>query len=257
MDKLVFCIPSYKRPYAVQTLCLIPDAKVYVAKKEAGEYRKNNPNAQIIEIPDNIQGNIARVRNYILDNNNGKAIIMLDDDIKAFCRIKIKGNKKVWVDIKKGDIRHLFEEFAKLAEQWGVDYFGLNCKPDAMSCRLFSPFSTNNFIGGPVQGFLPTNKCRYDERIPLKEDYDMAIQQCNKKRGCLRFNLYSFRAKQSEQKGGCANMRNMQEEKREFEILRQKWGSNIVKIDKSNQGKTKKQKVFDYNPKIYIPIKGV
>jgi hypothetical protein len=41
------CIPSYKRP-KVETLDYIPDAHVYVDESEAEEYRKANPDANII-----------------------------------------------------------------------------------------------------------------------------------------------------------------------------------------------------------------
>lgn len=51
--------------------------------------------------------------------------------------------------------------------------------------------------------------------------------------------------------------RIMKKEKEQFELLVKKWGTKIVREDKSNKGKTKKQKMFDYNPIIKIPIKGI
>ena len=52
-------------------------------------------------------------------------------------------------------------------------------------------------------------------------------------------------------------MRNRKREQEQFELLQKKWGSNIVREDKSNKGQTKKVKVFDYNPIIKVPIKGI
>lgn len=134
---------------------------------------------------------------------------------------------------------------------------GGNCNMDKLSYREYTPFSFSSYIGGPFQAFIKGNECFYDERLPLKEDYDMTLQQCNKYRGCLRLNFLTYDVKQSEQAGGCATYRNYLKEKEQFELLQAKWGSEIVKEDKSNKGKTKKKKMFDYNPIIKIPINGI
>lgn len=257
MKKLEFCIPSYKRPEKIQTLDLFPQAIVFVAESEVDDYKKNNPNAHIEIVPDKVQGNLCRVRNYILDSMKGKAVVILDDDISMIKHLTVSGEKKLWEKVENDKLPSLFCKFADLTEEWGFSYFGLQCNSDIMVSRLITPFSTVSYIGGPVQGFLPKNKCRYDERLSLKEDYDMTLQQCNLERGCLRFNLYCYSAKQSEQKGGCANYRSIEEEKRQLELLKHKWGGKIVKIDKSNKGRSTKDKVIDYNPIIHIPIKGV
>lgn len=57
--------------------------------------------------------------------------------------------------------------------------------------------------------------------------------------------------------GGCATIRNRKREKEQFELLQKKWGGGIVKIDRSNKGRTDKEKLFDYNPIIKVPIKGI
>ena len=62
---------------------------------------------------------------------------------------------------------------------------------------------------------------------------------------------------QSTNKGGCATIRNRKREKEQFELLQKKWGGGIVKIDRSNKGRTDKEKLFDYNPIIKVPIKGI
>ena len=52
--------------------------------------------------------------------------------------------------------------------------------------------------------------------------------------------------------------RNMEWEKEQFELLRKKWGSKIVRLDTSNKRRSKKERRYiDYNPIIKIPIKGM
>ena len=258
MKKLVFCIPSYKRPVAVKTLELFPDAIVYVAENEYAAYNEANPDANIKSVPDGIQGNLCRIRNYILDDNVGSAVVVLDDDISDIKRIEIfkESELKKFVSVPKEKIEDLFCSFADLCEEWGYSYFGVQILPNPAVARSFAPFSTHSYIGGPIQGFLPDNTLRYDERLPLKEDYDMTLQQCNANRGCLRFNLYCYQAKQSEQTGGCACYRNLIREKEQLELLQKKWGKKIVRWDTTNKTNGK-MKNIDYNPIIKIPIGGI
>lgn len=65
--------------------------------------------------------------------------------------------------------------------------------------------------------FLRGNECFYDEALPLKEDYDMTLQQLRRHRIALRLNKYFYRVKQSEQVGGCATYRNLDKEREQLE----------------------------------------
>ena len=65
--------PSYKRP-KVETLDYLPFCKVWVDNKEYQSYVDANPKFKdnIISVPDGIQGNLCRIRNYILDEELNK-----------------------------------------------------------------------------------------------------------------------------------------------------------------------------------------
>ena len=260
--KISVNIPSYKRPIA-ETLKYLPFCKVWVDHKEFDEYRRNNPAADIIACPEGIQGNVSRIRNYILDKEfeaGVDCVIILDDDIQYIGTWK-EGEKHfgyVHEILSASDFMAWAEKYATLCMEFGFKEWGLNCNYDKQGYRQYTPFSTTQFIGGPFQAFL-NNPLRYDENLPLKEDYDMLIQQCNKYRGALRLNAWHYSAKQSKQAGGCAAYRNEQREKEQFEALQNKWGSEIVKRDSGNKSHTlkKTKKREDYNPIIKIPIKGV
>lgn len=259
--KIVVCCPSYKRP-KVETLNYVPYCRVYVDGKEFEQYKKMNPGADIVRCDDGVQGNVCRVRNHIIKKefeNGADAVIIIDDDMKAISRWEHDENnhtmflKKVPTEM----LMTMFEKYSIMCDELGFKLWGMNCNMDALSYRQYTPFSFSSFLGAPFQGFIKGNECFYDERLPLKEDYDMTLQQCNKYRGCLRVNYLTYDVKQSEQSGGCATYRNLMNEKRQFELLQKKWGSDIVKEDISNKGGTKKVKRFDYNPIIKIPIKGI
>lgn len=255
--------PSYKRPTGVKTLAYLPFCRIWVDEGEAEAYRKANPGAEIIACPPGVQGNVARIRNYILDKEFERgmdAVLLLDDDISYIARYENRdGYGYNRVRLEPEDFMTFLEKYTRLAQELGVKEWGVNCNSDTMSYRQYTPFSTTNvFLGGPFQCFLKGNRCRYDEELPLKEDYDMVIQQYNLERGILRVNSFHYICEQSTIPGGCAAMRNREREEQQFNALQAKWGSAIVKRDKSNKGKTKKEKAWDdYNPIIKIPIKGV
>lgn len=258
--KISVCCPSYKRPL-VETLKYIPYCKVYVDKNEYSEYISKNKGANIVCCDDGIQGNLCRVRNYILKKEfegGADVVIIVDDDMEGIYRwIKKDNNGKEKVKIETDDLMSVFEKYSQMCMDLGYKFWGMNCNQDAMSYREYNPFNFSKYIGGPFQAFINGNECMYDERLPLKEDYDMTIQQCNKYRGCLRVNFLTYNVKQSKQAGGCASYRNMKKEAEQFRLLQRKWGDRIVKYDNSNKGRSKKQKVFDYNPIVKIPIKGI
>lgn len=257
--------PSYKRP-KVETLDYLPFCKVWVCETEADAYRAANPgrDGNIIPCPRGIQGNLCRIRNHILDREfeaGADVVLLIDDDMKSVSyyeseSVETFGYKKNRIPCE--DFLQFIEHYSRLCSEFGFLFWGVNCNKDAMSYSQQTPFSTVAYIGGPFQCFLRGNECRYDESLPLKEDYDMTLQNCNKYRGCLRVNKFHYDVKQAKQSGGCATYRNYERENQQLEALRRKWGSRIVKIDQSNKGKTRKEKVnFDFNPIIKVPIKGV
>lgn len=239
--------PSYKRPVKSSTQRIYPFVKIVVKESEAEEYLENGND--IIVCPDTAQGNLCRVRNWILDNylNKYDAIILLDDDYKKVIRWE---NQKP-IKLNSDSFAELCENIAILCKDYGFFYFGLNCVTDKGAYFEHSPFSTNKYIGGPFQGFLNGNKLRYDENLNLKEDYDMTLQNLYKYGGALRANFVSYDVKQAEQTGGCSMQRNSNEEKRQFELLQKKWGKDIIHQD------NKSKKSFDFNPILRTPLKGI
>lgn len=243
--KVTIACPSYRRP-KVDTLKRYPNTRVYVSEDEIGRYIQANPEgSDIVSVPNEVQGNLCRVRNYILDKEFESAadgVLIIDDDMDAICRHDQKGNFGYDRHILTEEELYAFcEQGFRLCEEWGYKFWGVNCVLDPKAYRQQTPFNTTKYIGGPFQAHLK-NEIRYDERLPLKEDYDMTLQHLKSWGGVLRFNAYYYICKQAEQKGGCATYRNVKEEKKQFEMLQRKWGSEIIREDRSSK------RGFDFNP---------
>lgn len=256
--------PSYRRATEVKILDYLPFCRIWVDKSEATEYRKHNPNAEIIECLDGVQGNTSRIRNYILRQEFKRGVdvvVLMDDDVRYLERFCEGANKFGYerVKIPSEDILPLIEKYSIMAADIGAKMWGVNCNSDGRGYMQQRPFNTTSFIGGPFQVFLKGNRCWYDEAIPLKEDYDMVLQQLNLERIVLRVNAIHYICEQSKNKGGCAVYRNRIREAEQFNLLQAKWGSQIVQRDNgAKERNTKKSRLFeDYNPIIKPPIRGV
>lgn len=245
--KVKFFAPSYKRPQKSITQNNYPFVKLVVRQSDAEHYIKNGNN--ILIVPDSAQGNIAKIRNYILDNlfdEETDCIVMMDDDCSGIYRWEEQ--KKI--KIEGEDLIEFSEMASILCKEYGFKHWGLNCVQDKGAYREHTPFGTLQFIGAPFSGHL-RHPLRYDENISLKEDYDMTLQQIKTYGGCLRLNFANYNVKQAEQQGGCATYRNNKKEKEQFELLQKKWGSAIVTKDKMSK------REFDFNPILKVPLRGV
>lgn len=258
MNKIVVCIPSYRRA-KVKTLEYLPNARVYVDEGEYSEYVKaNHEGADIVSCPSGVQGNLCRIRNYILDEefkNGADVVCIVDDDMSGMY---------YWEGLKAHkveDFEAFLYKYSVMAQDMGVYLWGVNVNQDAQVYREYSPFSFLSYIGGPFQVFINNGGgLRYDERLPLKEDYDMTLQHLNKFRRVLRVNKFFYRVKQSQQAGGCATYRSIKREVEQLELLEGKWGSKIVKRDgndRSHNLTSSKENHVDYNPVIKVPILGI
>jgi hypothetical protein len=239
--------PSYKRSFGVKTHLIIPNVIYCVHEFESEDYKEKGFN--IIVMPDDIRGNIARVRNWIKDNLIKDKGIIIDDDIEAIKIWDIKEDKPILKDV---NVNEFIEKGFDLCEQFGCSLWGVNILGDKGSYREYTPFSLNNTVSGSFMGFL-NNDLIFDETIPLKEDYDFCIQTLNKYRKLLRLNYAHLIKKDHKNKGGCADYRTTTKEKEQMDLFIKKWGSNIVRVDKKKENK----KNNDINPVVNIPIKGI
>lgn len=239
--------PSYKRPEKSITQINYPAVKLVVRESEAEEYRKNGN--EIVVCPDSAQGNLCRVRNWILDNLFDKdtdCIVILDDDCKFIGRWQEQNQYK----FNNEEFKEFCEIHTLLCKDFEYKFWGVNCVTDKGAYREYTPYGTLQYIGGPFQAHLK-NELRYDENLPLKEDYDITLQHILKFGGALRVNFAHYDVKQAEQEGGCATYRNLEKEKEQFFLLQRKWGKDIIKRDQ------KSKRSFDFNPILKIPKKGV
>ena len=238
--------PSFKRVDGVLTHKIIPECIYCVHEFEAQQYIDKGYNVEVL--PNEIKGNIARVRNYVkkIGEEQGERVAIIDDDIKGFTYWQ----NQIQLRLAGDELMEHLESMFDLAESWGVTFFGVNPAIDKGSYREYTPFALKSYISGSFNGFINCDLW-FDETIPLKEDYDMTLQVLNKYRKALRFNAYGLDKDDHGNKGGCADYRTIVKEKEQMYLFQRKWGSKIVRQDKASK------QAYDLNPIIKAPIGGV
>lgn len=268
--KIAVASPSYRRPHCI-TAHYIKDTRIYIDKSDEKAYREANEGfGEIVVCADGIQGNLPRVRNYILDQefnvNKADIVVMMDDDVESvglyapntqtgfgYERHKLKTLEEFYDFILYGSI---------LCEEWGFGMWGVSHNDDKMLYRHFTPFYTTVPTVGQFMVFTK-NELRFDESLPLKEDYDMNLQQCNRYRGALMISFAHVIGDFGKLSGGTAIRRNNEREFQQFKQFKKKWGSKIVRgtntVGHQVQGESKRYvNHYDFShPIVRIPIDGV
>jgi hypothetical protein len=221
--------PSYKRNDVAITHKLFNHENFcYVVREEEANFYKHL-GVHIKIIPKGKVKDIATTRNWILENKDSEYVVMVDDDIKNFYWTK----KRIRTPISKEELTFQIENGFQLAEDCGSGLFGMNLQCDPMFYRISTPFSFNAPVLGPFIGILDTS-LRYDENLPLKEDYDYFIQQLRKHRKIIRANFLTYDADHLKLKGGCQTYRNEELEKKQNELLIKKWGTDVIDFNPRN-----------------------
>jgi len=248
-------IPSYKRP-TVLTQNLLPRCKVVIRKSDYKLY-KDSGVKNLVVVEDSVQGNVARVRNWIMKNATSNTFLIMDDDIESIDMWVMRENKFNKLGLINSELERFLDVGFNMCLEGDFKLWGVNCIADRGAYHEYTPFSFTSFMSGAMHGHV-NNGLLYDEKIPLKEDYDMCIQVCDTYRRLLRFNFVTLNKKDHKNKGGCAEMRTMDREKDQLRLLINKWGNEIIKNDKNNDKvRQKKKKDMDFNPIVKIPIRGI
>ncbi len=144
MKQVEVYIPSLGRAKTLTTRRFFPDAQIVVSPEEADEYRDiwDEP---LMVLPTGVQGNLSRVRNYILDNATSDWILTVEDDHYGFGYFE--GDKEHKLDGKQ------LEDFVLnsfiMAEDLGTGLWGLNPQKDPKFYHMMTPFSFKSIILGP------------------------------------------------------------------------------------------------------------
>ena len=134
-----FFAPSYRRPERSITQLTYPFVTLIVAESEREAYEQAGNRVEAC--PDEIQGNVCRVRNWIIRNNaDADCVVIIDDDCRAIGRFIRRGEGFCEKHLNPDELLEFAEHATQLAQDMGVKLWGLNCVPDKQAYRESLPF---------------------------------------------------------------------------------------------------------------------
>lgn len=224
--------PSFGRASLACTHKQFPRDMFYycVREDQANDYLEKT-GAQVLSIPKSEDGSIAKARNWILRNKISRYIVMADDDIFDFRwilrrKFKVLDQSEIVSQINNGFV---------MAEDANAGLWGVNCQYDPKFYRVNMPFSFQRIVLGTFSCILDTT-LRYDESLPLKEDYDFFLQNIKKSGRVLRMNFLSYYCDHQKMAGGCQSYRTQSAESDNFDRLQKKWGQSVVQKNNKHKG---------------------
>jgi hypothetical protein len=216
-------IPSHKRPNNIQTLRLIPGASVCVPESQLDEYQKANPSTHFITHPDSVKG-LTLKRQWIYENVGD--VFMFDDDIMAITRLYVEPGEER--NLTEYEIYELINRTAWCAKQAGAFLFGFNNRPNPTMYRAQQPIQLTGYITGCATGLLKGSKLWYNGSILCNEDYWISLLNAYYHRIIYRDNRFAVLQKDTfTSKGGLSEIRNIEAEKADFELLRKVFGDAV------------------------------
>lgn len=254
--EVLFCCPSLGRADTCSSHLIFPSVKYFVRESEAEDYARRVPKENIVPVSNDIQcppSGKCRTLNWILDNykTDDNIIVFTDDDIQHIKRIDFTQNKSI--DTNEAELVILIQRLAWIAKNIGAKIGGFACLSsyDELQMGMSAHFklSQKKYIDGKAFIIYEDDGTRYDESLYLKEDIEFNCQSLLKNKRTLSAQFVCFSGKALTNKGGVVNVRTSEEEKRQGEIMLDRY-SGMLRIIQSTRGDGVRKKAVQLGLKI-------
>lgn len=228
---MIIAVPSMSRHKSQTTANIFPSSIFFVPYSQFDEYAEEIQN-KIIPVPETIKG-ITQTRNWILNNNQKDDIIFIDDDIREIGtfilgeRIKLDKCEKLLISE--------FQKMFDLAKGLNVKIFGVENGGSKFSNHPLQPISLKSIINASCMGVLASSKIFFDERLEVKEDYDLMLSQYKKTGISLKAKYFYIRTHHWKNGGGCVDYRTDKMEEEAISILEKRYPFMIKRGNRKNE----------------------
>lgn len=203
-------------------------------------------------LPDGVQGNIARVRNYILKYARSKKIecfSMCDDDISRLFIYdsELKSRKK---ELTAFEFDYILDKFSEtFIEKENCIGWSLNETDQPRNYKGLVNCNNACFMSGTFSIYFPDSiTFEFDERLSLKEDYDFTLQALTNGKVIYKFSGLMYKPERVtnglKNFGGCSIYRTSEKETEQIKLMKEKWGDFIKYKDGDINGVINYQKLY-------------
>lgn len=217
-DDIYVAVISARRPAAVPLLeSRLPQAPTwYVAEGDGEAYRRSGA-AHVIE-----SGALTRSRNQAMEDAFARDAwcLQISDDLTS-CHRAISKKEKVEISVWDA-VTELKKEMEKVKAKLG----GAAPTKNEYFFNPAKPVKSSAFIVGDFLLIAPS-KPRFDERMRLKEDYQLTLDHMICYGRVCRYDRLLMGFKHRDNPGGAVSYRTPELEQQAIQYLKKKYGSMI------------------------------
>jgi len=227
---MLVAIPSKGRADKVKTLKVLPSGVVYVPLSEGGHYRRAYPDADVVEVPEEVRG-ITATRNWILDNTDQRYVVFVDDDVidVGYFVLGVERVRKI-----KMREPALIKEWLRLfhvTDDLGYHLWGAETTGQPRVLHPHKPFVWHSYVTASCMG-LVNDGIRFDADYPVKEDYELSLRCIRDDGGIVGARYLFWRNEHWTTQGGCGDYRTQAMEDKAIRDLMDNYPGFIKKVTK-------------------------
>lgn len=231
--KLKIVSPSKGRPDNYLTKNCINDVIIACSEAETPLYKEQNPDNEIISIPDDVKG-IVRVRQWILDKF--EEVFMVDDDVEYVRRLYTEEAEPYKLTDPQM-VNEIIYQNADICKQIGGKMFGFTSRRRPEHFDSHKPVRFTGYLNASYCGYLKDHGLKYDVNLVEGEDHYMSALNVYKHRKMFMDNRYSFFTKENfKASGGCCDYRTI-DDMRETTLELRSYFGEVIRLKKPNSGK--------------------
>lgn len=239
-------IPTKGRPKTMFTHRYVANTIICVEERELDIYKEHNPNLEYVAHPNDVVG-LGPKREWIYKHFG--SVFMIDDDVKGFSRMTQKQGESSHISPELA--YDLIQNCANIAKLCGCYLFSFNSLKRPEHYAGHDPFRLTGCMNESAFGLLKgADKLIFDPRITLAYEFFMSGLNAFHYRKAFFDDRYSINQDGfGDDTGGASNLRTLETEKKDLELLIYYFGSAIVpKSETKNKGK------HQFSKRLVIPF---
>jgi hypothetical protein len=227
---MLVAIPSKGRAGKVRTLDVLPSGVIYVPRTEGGAYRRAYPDAEVVDVPEDVRG-ITNTRNWVLGNTNQRYVVFVDDDVVSVGYWTIGVQEKQKVRMKEPSLMKEWLRLFHVTDDMGYHLWGAETTGDYIAVHSHKPFVWHAYVTASCMG-LVNDGLRFDPAYPVKEDYELNLRCIRDDGGVVGARYMFWKNAHWTTQGGCADYRTQEMEDKAINDLIAAYPGLIKKVTK-------------------------